>query len=232
MKNFTIFSEPCSIGFQSHARLYPDKPVTPELHRRRIHYRSGLESVDPNEIKKIIEWNSSLRVAFGWGFESTESLNIIMKDCESHLSNTPRFDICNIASDLRCDWIGFIPFNTFDKMLLQDLTIKELIEFNNELINYQIDVVTFISNHRIYQSHAIVRDSEYKYRYFKKIRKDPVALAAAFQYYIDSIMISSGLTSIARDIVEEMIGCHYLYHPDVFFESLNLNILRGTIYER
>lgn len=231
MKRFSIIQDTCSIGFQTHALINLEKSIEDQLHRRKLFFRSGLDKENAIELIKIIEWNSSLRIAFGWSFESTGVLDKIMGEAEQQI--IPKFtgNIVEIISDNRCDWIGFVPFNNFDRYYYETLCIEDLITFNNNLIDYQISIVKFLVNHQDYRYHAMVRDEWYRYNFFKKIRKNPIALASAFQYYVDSVMGSSGVNSVPRDIIEQMIGCHYLYHPDVFFESLNFNVLKGTVHE-
>lgn len=111
------------------------------------------------------------------------------------------------------------------------MTIVELIAFNNELINFQIDVVKFITQHKIFRQHSLLRDAMYKYNYFKKCRKDPDALADAYHYYIEAIHDGCMLTAISRDLLEMEIGCHFLHHPDLFFQLLDFSILQGSVYE-
>lgn len=237
MKNFTISPEVWAQGFQAYSSLNPDLPIEPQLRRQRIQQiaYSSIEyehnNNNLNGIKRVIEWNSSLRVSLGWRMSSA-SLTDVIFECTETAESSPRFNIIEIVSDLRCDWIGFLGFNTFDKLNFETLSKTELIDFNNEIIDYQVDVLTNLSKHPVYRSYRIVRDLEYRYNYFKAIRKNPIALGHAFQYYIDALMVTSELNTIAADVIEEMIGHHYLYYPEVFFESLNFNILRGSIYER
>lgn len=230
-KLFHITKETCTMGFQEHATLNIRRPIEGQLNRRTLFFRKGLDKGNVLEIKKIIERNSSLRVGFGWSFESEYFLNKILEDCEKEIKRPFTEDIITITSDLRCDWIGFVPFNAFDAEYYKDLCIEDLIVFNNRLINYQTDVVKFISNHPLYRYHALLRDDSYRFEYFKQIRKDPLALSEAFQYYLDALESTTGIIPIPRDFVEEMIGCHYLYHPEVFFELLEFNILKGYINE-
>lgn len=231
MKRFNISQGTCTIGFQTHTTINLERPIAEQLHRRTLYFRHGLDKGNAPELQKIIEWNSSLRVGFGWSFESTEVYKTIMSACEDAIIPPFIGDIVELTSDSRCDWLGFVPFNTFDKEYYADLCLEDLVTFNNSLINYQTRIVEFLTSHPIYRAHAIVRDHQYRFDYFRKIRKDPVALSSAFQYYIDSVTLSSGVDILPRDIVEDMIGCHYLEHPHVFFELLNFNKLKGLIYE-
>jgi len=32
-------------------------------------------------------------------------------------------------------------------------------------------------------------------------------------------------------LIEEYIGCHYLYHPDLFFELVDFYKLKGSVYD-
>lgn len=232
MKNvFTVSADSCTIGFQTHMVINPELPIEGQLHRRKLHFRQGLDKGNAAELIKIIEWNSSLRVAFGWSFESARSLEEVINDCKSSIPSEFTGNLVDIISDNRCDWFGFIPFNVFNREYYKNFCIEDLIIFNNNLIDYHIKFVEAFSNHKNYKHHSFVRDERYRYNFFKNIRHNPVALSDAFQYYIESAIDTSGLKSIPRDIVDQMIGCHYLYHPDVFFELLEFNILKGTVYE-
>jgi hypothetical protein len=43
---------------------------------------------------------------------------------------------------------------------------------------------------------------------------------------------STGINSIPRSFVEEFIGCHFLHHPDTFFELVEFFMLKGNIYDK
>lgn len=188
-----------------------------------------------DDFKNIIYENSSLRLDFGWSLESSDHLNTIMNDCIATIF--PKYDIVglrpfgSITSDLRCSWIGFIPFNVFEKVIFDEMDITELRNFNNNMIQFQIDIIQFITNHKIFQQHSLLRDSMYKFEFFKKRRKDPAALSDAFCYYIDAIRDSNAIHSISRDILEMEIGCHFLHNADLFFQLLDFSILKGTVHE-
>jgi len=230
-KRFNILPDTCTTGFQTHATIDLDKPIPEQLHRRTLFFRTGIDNGNILELQKILEWNSSLRVGFGWSFESATVFQRLMAECEMYVKPSFLGDIVEIVSDNRCDWFGFVPFNAFDKEYYKDLGLEDLIHFNNAVIDYQTRVVKFVTTHPMYRAHAMVRNDSYRFEYFKRIRKDPIALSAAFQYYVDSVNMSSGVNTIPRDIIDEMIGCHYLEHPNVFFELLDFNILKGTMYK-
>jgi len=137
-----------------------------------------------------------------------------------------------MVSDSRCDWLGFLPFDCFEKELLSEYSIYSLIEFNNELVKFQTDVIKFISTHKSFLQHSLIRNDEYRFKYYKVRRKDPVALSEAFQYYIESVKDTTGINSIPRSFVEEFIGCHFLHHPDTFFELVEFFMLKGNIYDK
>jgi hypothetical protein len=231
MKRFSISKDSCTIGFQEHVNIDLSKPVEDQLHRRKLFFRYGLDKGNARELIKIIECNSSLRIGFGWSFESTHIFEKVMHECEQAVKPTFTGDIVEMTSDTRCDWFGFVPFNTFDAAFYEDLCIEDLISFNNNLISYQTQVVKFVTSHPDYLYHAMVRDDGYRFKYFKERRKDPLALSSAFQYYVDAVRAASGVNTIPRCIIEEMIGCHFLYNPDVFFELLEFHALKGQVYE-
>ncbi len=176
MTNFTISSTPCTIGFRTHVNLNILSPIELQLQRHKLIHRVGPYKGNPFEIKKIIEQNASLRVDFGWSFESSNAFETIMKECIQDVS--PKFNIAmnDMVSDFRCSWLGFVPYNIFEQIVYEDLSVYGLIIFNNELINFQTDVIKFITEHTIFKNHAILRDSRFRFEYFKALRKNPVAL--------------------------------------------------------
>lgn len=226
-----ILASTCPVGFHGHAIIDLQKPIVTQLNRRRLYPWSGSEVGDDRSIKKIIEQNASLRISFGWSFESTMMFEQIMSECINEI--VPKFNEStgNMCSDNRCDWLGFLPFNAFERIVYEDLSLYSLILFNNELIDFQTAVVEFITGHTIYRQHAIVRDHRYRFHTFRNARLDPVALSDLFIYYIDAVRDTSLISRIPRDMIEEQIGCHFLYHPDVFFEMLNFHKLKGEISE-
>jgi hypothetical protein len=229
---FVITSESCTTGFQVHVNLTPFTDVTTQLSRRKLRFRTGHDyGATVSQIKSIIDQNSSLRIAFGWSFESTDSMKEMMQECIDNLSG--RFASLNatIVSDLRGDWVGFAPYNAFEKEIYDKLSVYGLIIFNNELCDFQIAVVEFITRHPTYLNHLILRDIDYRFDYFKSRRKDPIALTDAFHEVMEAFDCTLSLPYYPRRIVEEMIGCHYLHHPDTFFELLEFYKLKGKIYE-
>lgn len=232
MDRFTLSkASTCPIGFHGHATIDLQKPIPPQLNRRRLYLRSGSEPGDDRHIKKIIEQNASLRVSFGWSFESTIMFEQVIAECIQEV--IPKFNEStgSMCSDNRCDWIGFLPFNAFERDVYEELSLYSLVLFNNELIDFQIAVIEFITGHRIYKQHAIVRDHRYRFDTFRNIRLNPVALSELFSYYIQAVKDTSLVLHIPRDILEEQIGCHFLHYPDVFFEMLNFYKLKGEICE-
>jgi len=230
---FTVSSDASKIGFQEHVILDMNKPIEMQLHRRVVTHHSFLGmSSQYDVIRSIIHWNSSLRIGFGWSFETEGDLQVIIKDCQAAIKPPFAGNLIALVTDLRHDWIGFVPFNTFDKLFYEDLCLEDLVYFNNALIKYQTDVVKFITEHRRYQVHLITRDEHYRFAYFKRNRKDPVALSECFQYYMEAVADAVGVAApVPRDLVEGMVGCHFLYHPDLFFELLQFYTLKGQIHE-
>lgn len=231
MERFIISEESCTIGFHEHVSLDLMKPISSQLNRHRLYHRELENPGDDRAVRKIIEQNLSLRIAFGWSFESTTMLEKVMQDCIEEVIPKYNTYVGNMCSDTRCDWLGFMPFDVFEREVYRYFSIYELIRFNNELVNFQEEVVQFISNHKIFRQHAIVRGQRFRFEYFKAARRDPVALSDAFLYYVDSVKATSLVGAVPRDILEEDIGCHFLYHPEVFFELLEFLILKGDICE-
>ena len=85
-------------------------------------------------------------------------------------------------------------------------------------------------NHRIFKQHALMRDNNYRFSYFKSRRDNKAELAEAYHFYMNSIHEACLLNQVTRDIVELDIGCHFLSCPDLFFELLEFSILKGEIY--
>lgn len=135
-----------------------------------------------------------------------------------------------MMSDMSCDWIGFVPHNVYDREVYKDLSMYGLIVFNNDMVSFQEAVIEFITNHPMYKDHAILRDEWYRFQYFKMLRKDPIALAAAYRHYIDAAKNTCLIHEVPKDILETQIGVHFLHHPDLFFELLEFSILKGEIY--
>lgn len=219
-----------TIGFHEYVRLNLLKPIEEQLRRRRLFFRQGNPNDgNPNTLKKIIEENASLKIDFGWSFESEHHYRMVMNDCISAV--TPNFNehVGNMTTDGTCSWVGFVPHNVYDKEVYKELSTYGLIIFNNEIIDFQIKVAEFVTSHHIFRQHAFMRDDWYRFATMKAIRKDRAALAEAYRYYMDAVHEISLVNTISRDLLEEQIGCHYLYHPDLFFELLEFSILKGEV---
>jgi hypothetical protein len=201
------------------------------MKRRKLEIRRDLNEGDHHQLKRIIEKNASLRIDFGWSFESETHYKTIMKECIETVAPYYNSSVAKMMADLTCSWLGFVPHNSYDKEVYKDLSTYGLIIYNNELVNFQINVVTFIIEHRLYKQHAMLRDEWYRFEFFKNVRKDKVALEAAYHGYIDCIKDICMLKAIPRDLLETQIGCHFLYESDLFFELLEFSILKGEIYE-
>lgn len=229
MQKFQISTEPCTFGFKENILIDLTKPIKHQLQRRRILIREGEDKGKPRSLKRIIVDNAALRIDFGWCFEISDFFETIMEECEDKV--VPYFHVGtnNMISDMRCNWLGFVPYNIFEKELYENLTVDGLIVFNNELIDYQIAVVEFITSHKLYIQHAMLRDDKYRFEFFKNIRKDPELLADAYVYYMEAMHDVGLLPVLPRNILEEQIGCHFLYHPDLFFELLEFSVLKGEI---
>jgi hypothetical protein len=230
VKKFTITDDARIIGFQQHIVFAPLSPVEIQLHRLRLSIEEDVDS-SHETLKHVITYNASLRVDFGWSFESSHHFDTIMSECVKEV--IPKFNIATglMTTDLTCCWIGFVPHNSYDTEVYKDLSQYKLILYNNELIDFQIDIITFIVNHPIFLQHAILRDERYRFDYFKRLRKNRSGLAEAYQYYMNATHEIPRWSGIPRDIIEEQIGCHFLYEPDLFFELVSFSKLKGEIYE-
>lgn len=224
-------SETCSTGFQTHVNLNPLAEVEPQLERRALYRRSSPEQGLSSALKGFIDKNSSLRVGFGWSFESTHVMKAMIDECLQKLEPTYGNLQCNLVTDMRGDWFAFMPYNTFEKAIFENLDNYGLIAFNNHLCNFQVEMVKSIRAHKTYQQHLILKDTNYRYDLFRNARKNPAALTELFHNVIDSLEGTLGIITYPRQIIEEMVGCHFLYHPDTFFELLEFYTLKGMIYE-
>lgn len=229
VKRFTITFDPCITGYHEYVRINPLKPAADQLRRRKLFFRKNPHDGNADELRKIIESNASLRVDFGWSFESDVHYQIIMDECIEKIAPNFNENVGSMMSDMTCGWIGFVPHNSYDKELYKDMSVYSLILYNNEIIEFQTQVVDFIINHHIFRQTAIIRDEWYRFSYFKSARKDRDALARAYHEYMNAIHDICLLSTIPRDILEGHIGCHYLYEPDLFFELLEFSILKGEI---
>ena len=231
MERFVITNKTCNINFLECVKLDITKPIEQQLNRFRLVSRIGRERGNVQELRDIIDKTSSLKVSFGWNFKSRDQFEIMMQECIAEV--TPDYNMLTgtLVSDLALNWIGFMPFDVFDKMVYQDLGIYGLILFNNELVNYQIDVISFVSRHKFYIQNSLLQNPDYRFKYYKSIRNNQVALLEAFHYYIDSVISVDDTTLITRRRVEETIGYHYLNYPEVFFELLEFYKLKGVIHE-
>lgn len=228
MSFFEIATDSCLIGFQTHVNLDPVYPVELQIGGTLL---TGYEDIDKQEIATIIQKNSSLRLSFGWSFESDVIFRDMMVECLAQINPKYELYMGNLITDLRCSWIGFVPFNSFEMEVCVLLSREELVEYNNLLVGFQTDVIRFIVNHKYFLQHSLLRNSDYRFQYFKVIRNQPLELSDAFSYYINAIIDTTGLTMISRIELEEQVGCHYLQHPDIFFELLEFYKLKGIIYE-
>ena len=230
MKQFIILTEPCTIGFYKHIYLNLLDSGIEENNKKRINLEKS-RYITSNELKRIIDNTASLRVDFGWSFENERQYKQIMNECLEKVVSKYDFSPTNLISDMRCSWIGFVPYNTFEKKIYEDLSLYALIYFNNKLVDFQNEVMQFIINHRIFLQHSILRNDLYRFEKFKKIRKNKEALVDAYHFYIEACKDVSYVSAMPRDILEEQIGCHFLYYPDLFFELLEISVLKGEIYE-
>lgn len=231
MTQFNILTEAYSTGFYDHARIDLLKPINDkQFNRQRIEFRSNRNQGDKLSLKNIIDKNSSLRVDFGWSFEGTNHYEQIMKECIEEISPKYTYGTNLMVSDQRCSWIGFIPYNVFEKSVYEDLSDDRMIQFNNSLVDFQLDVLKFITEHKIFLQHSITRNKSYRFELLKSRRQDRALLEDSYHYYIQSNKEISQISSIPRDLLEEHLGCHFLYHPDLFFELLEFSILKGEIH--
>ncbi len=229
MINFNLHSETCTTGFQLHATVTPLNPIPASIQGRSIRHNSFISGITNTGLKKIIDRNTSLRIEFGWSFESDIVFNRLMQDCVSTIGPKYGISTYNLISDMRCSWLGFMPLNSFEKYEYEDLSTYSLIIYNNEIIRFQEEVLTYVTHQKEFIQHAISRDKDYRYDYFKPIRTNRDKLETAFNDFVMAIRETIMMDSIPLCIIEESIGCHYLHYPDLFFELVSFNTLKGYI---
>ena len=230
MKRFIISSDPYTIGFDEHVQIDLLHSLSDRNNKKKIPLTS-VGVIAPEDIRRLIDNHSSMRVDFGWAFESDRFYEQVMQDCLNNVIKRYNFSPGLLVSDMRCSWLGFVPYNTFERKSYEGLSAYSLVLFHNELIDYQNEVIDFISNHKIFLQHSILRNESYRFYKFKKIRKNRDELMDTYRFYLDACREVSLIAAMPRDILEEQIGCHFLYHPDLFFELLEISILKGEIYE-
>jgi hypothetical protein len=226
---FTISDETSTFGFHSHVNLDPLRSVPNQLSRRTLHHRRSEDKGDPVKLQKIIQENSSLRIDFGWSFESPIMFETIMGECIEKIAPKYNIGVSNLVSDGRCSWLGFLPANIFERVVYEDLSTYGLVIFNNEVVGFQEEVVEYVINHKIYKQHSLTRNDRYRFEYLKSIRQDKNALEDVYWQYINAIKDTVQIHCIPRDIIEEDLGCHFLYHPDLFFELIAFTKLKGEL---
>ena len=230
MIKFSVSADTVTTGFLIHADLDLVDPIQNQLGKRTLEFRANRGSGSPLEIIKIIERNASLRIGFGWSFESQSMIEQMMSECtvSSYLDNT---SMGTLITDGRCSWLGFTPLNIFDRAMYEDRTVEELIVLNNDLVLFQGQILDFISTHKLFLQHSFMRNNRYRYALMKTVRKDPIALENMFEFYLTASKETSLLLQIPKDILEEQLGCHFLHYPDLFFELLAFSTLKGDLYE-
>jgi hypothetical protein len=154
-----------------------------------------------------------------------------MQECIEKISPKYNIGVNDMVTDLRCSWLGFMPANIFEKVVYEDLSIYGLVLFNNEVVSFQEEVLTHVANHQIFKQHSLTRNDRYRFNYLKSIRQDADALVDAYWQYITAIKDIVQIPQIPRDIIEEDLGCHFLYHPELFFELITITKLKGELYD-
>jgi hypothetical protein len=231
VKKFNISSDASTIGFESYVVLNPLYPIESQLRRNRISLNDvvigGMR--DSQLIKAIIEKNASLKIGFGWSFELSKQYETIMNECIEEV--VPKFNtgMTQLVADTTCSWLGFSPYNVFEREAYENLSQYSMIVFNNELIDYQKAVVSFLVSHRLFRQHSMLRDEDFRFKFFKALRNDSNALSDAYFFYLEAAKETCLVSEFPRDILEKDIGCHFLKYPDLFFELLDFSILQGVV---
>jgi hypothetical protein len=157
----------------------------------------------------------------------------LFEDCFNEL--VPRFErhitIPKIVTDYRGDWFGFAPYNAFERGDYENRDLYQLILYNNSMIDFQTDVVKFVTQHACYRAHELCRNDQYRYRVFKQIRNQSGPLEDLTRQFLDALKYTSGMERFPRELIEQSVGVHFLQHPSLFFELMDFYSLQGTIYD-
>lgn len=183
------------------------------------------------ELKQSIKYNSSLQVNFGWSFETISQYEKVMSDCIEEILPKYNVGITSMIADYTASWLGFLPFNVFESIVYEHLSPASMILFNNEMIDFQYEVIKFISNHIIYKQHSVLKNNNYRFLLFKHRRKNRDLLSEAYQFYIQAMKDIYSEYTLSKDFIDEQIGCHFLCCPDLYSELLGFSILKGEVYE-
>lgn len=229
MTTFYITDETCTFGFHDHVSPDPLRPITEQLDRKKLFHRRSGDCGNPFNIQKIIEQNSSLRIDFGWSFESDSMYKTILGECIDKIVPKYNIGMIDMTSDMRCSWLGFLPFDILNRDIYEDLSTYGLILYNNEVISFEEEIVQYIVDHKLFRQHSLTRNDQYRFEYLKSIRQDPDALEDTFWQYLTAIHEITQIQEIPRDIIEQDLGCHFLYHPTLFFELLSITKLKGEL---
>jgi hypothetical protein len=217
-------------GFSEQVTVNMYEPVENWLRRAELSVESiHIDTTSRLAFKKTILWNSSLRVDFGWSFDSNRSIHYMMEDVINSVQASSMYIRCNIVTDTQLNWIGFLPYNIFETVDFDSLSNYGLIVFNNNLIKIQTDIISKVISHKRFLEHAILRDSSYRYNFFRSIRHDENILSDAFHSYMDAFAAAGIVSHIPIEMIEQDIGSHFLRHPDLFFELMNFYTLKGMI---
>jgi hypothetical protein len=99
------------------------------------------------------------------------------------------------------------------------------------VIDFQTDVVKFVTQHACYRAHELCRNDQYRYRVFKQIRNQSGPLEDLTRQFLDALKYTSGMERFPRELIEQSVGVHFLQHPSLFFELMDFYSLQGTIYD-
>jgi hypothetical protein len=122
-----------------------------------------------------------------------------------------------------------MPYNIFERSVYENLSTEDLINFNNNICNFQIDIVQSILDNANYKHHLLIKDKNYRYDFFKLKRKNKEDLIDGFHYLLESLNELYPYDTYPIQFIEELIGSHFLYYPDTFFELIDFYTLKGKI---
>lgn len=192
----------------------------PILHHNNLNTKEDL-------VRSIRQF-SGLYIDFGWAFETPDDIELIFNDFLDNYYKS-KYDFGDIFTDHRCSWFGFEPLWPINTSYLDDMSLEELNTYQEQLVDYQIDVITHVQNHPLIFKYFLTRDSEFRFDYLKSKRENIDELTNGFWEYVTASMEISRFPYVFKDILEKEIGCHFIDHSSIYHELLLVLKLKGQI---
>lgn len=180
------------------------------------------------QLLHTIQHNSSLRVQWPIQFESWTLYQAVVQAAVEQQGAGGVAQV--MVTDSELDWLGFTGHDMFDLDRINCYNHRQLIDFNNSMVNSQVSMVRAICSHKLFVQHLLLKDPDYRYRYFLERRNSRAELSQAYFFYIDSVKNIQQAQSVAQQQIEQEIGCHFISAAELYFELLSFSRLTGTVY--